>query len=59
MHRPLLLAMLLLLAGCASLRRGARDGELALSQRHCAIFFNVPPEWTADQQGGDFGFHSL
>jgi hypothetical protein len=58
MHRPLLLA-LLLLAGCASLRQGAREGELTLTHRGSTIYFAVPPEWTADQQGGDFGFHSL
>ncbi len=58
MHRPLLLAMLLL-AGCASLRHGAREGELVLSNRSCKVYFAVPPEWTADQQGGEFGFHSL
>jgi hypothetical protein len=58
MHRPLLLAMLLL-AGCTSLRHGARDGELALTNRQCTIYFAVPAGWTADQQGGEFGFHSL
>jgi hypothetical protein len=58
MHRSLFLAMLLL-SGCASLREGARDGELALTHRGSTIYFTVPPGWTADQQGGDFGFHSL
>lgn len=59
MHRSLLFATLLLLAGCSSLRPGAREGELVLTHRKSTIYFAVPPEWTADQQGGEFGFHSL
>lgn len=58
MHRFIPLAMLLL-AGCASMRHGARRGELVLSQPDCTVYFKVPPDWIADQQGGDFGFHSL
>lgn len=54
MHRSLLLA-LLLLAGCSSLR----EGELALTHRKSTIIFQVPSDWVADQQGGEFGFHSL
>lgn len=50
---------MLLLAGCASLRHGARKGELMLSQPECTVYFKVPPGWVADQAGGDFGFHSL
>lgn len=51
--------MLLLFAGCSSLRQGARKDELVLTHRRSRIFFAVPPGWVADQQGGDFGFHSL
>jgi hypothetical protein len=58
MHRPLLLA-LLLLAGCSTFRHGARKGELVLTKGKSAIYFAVPPEWVADQQAGEFGFHSL
>jgi hypothetical protein len=54
MHRSLLLAMLLL-AGCSSLHQG----ELGLTHGRSRIVFRVPPGWVADQQGGDFGFHSL
>jgi len=58
MSRPLLL-VLLLLAGCAAPRQGPRSGELRLKNGKCTVFFGVPEGWVADQQGGDFGFHSL
>ena len=49
----------MLLAGCASLRHGAREGELSLTKGRSTIYFVVPAGWTADQQAGEFGFHSL
>lgn len=58
MHRSLLLVTLLL-AGCATLRHGARDGELVLTKDKSTIYFAVPSGWVADQQAGEFGFHSL
>jgi hypothetical protein len=30
-----------------------------LTRGICTIYFAVPPDWTADQEGGEFGFRSL
>ena len=46
MHRPLLLA-LLLLAGCSTFRHGARKGELVLTKGKSTSYFTVPPDWVA------------
>lgn len=59
MLRPLFFALLLLVAGCSAFRQGAREGELVLKHGKRAVSFRVPAGWVADQQGGEFGFHSL